>query len=93
MVLEHALLNIKVGLNDEFEKALISALPILRNFPGNISARVLKSVEKENQFLLLAEWDSVSSHEDGFRKSEEYQEWKKLLHKFYEPFPEVTHFT
>ena len=28
----------------------------------------------------------------GFRGSPEYQEWRRLLHSFYDPFPTVQHF-
>jgi hypothetical protein len=28
----------------------------------------------------------------GFRTSPQYQEWKALLHHFYDPFPIVEHF-
>jgi heme-degrading monooxygenase HmoA len=40
----------------------------------------------------LVEWDSTEDHTEGFRKSAEYQRWKDLLHRFYEPFPVVEHF-
>jgi len=33
------------------------------------------------------------SSQPGFRGSAEYQSWKRLLHHFYEPFPNVEHFT
>jgi hypothetical protein len=29
----------------------------------------------------------------GFRGSPGYQEWKALLHHFYDPFPTVEHYT
>jgi hypothetical protein len=28
----------------------------------------------------------------GFRQSAQYQEWKRLLHHFYDPFPTVEHY-
>jgi len=34
-------------------------------------------------------WRSLEDHTVGFRKSEQYQEWRRLLHNFYEPFPEI----
>ncbi|MDW3209037.1 MAG: hypothetical protein R8N23_04175 [Reichenbachiella sp.] len=53
----------------------------------------MKCVEKENQYILLVKWNTLEDHEIGFRQSKEYQEWKALLHHFYEPFPEVQHYT
>ena len=43
-------------------------------------------------YLLLVRWDCVAAHEEGFRKSPQYQQWKKLLHHFYDPFPAVNHY-
>ena len=53
-----------------------------------------KSTEqnKEDKYILLVNWETIEDHEIGFRKSDEYQEWKALLHHFYEPFPTVEHY-
>lgn len=40
----------------------------------------------------MVNWETIEDHEVGFRKSDKYQEWKKLLHHFYEPFPTVEHY-
>jgi heme-degrading monooxygenase HmoA len=37
-------------------------------------------------------WDSVAAHEEGFRRSPQYQQWRKLLHHFYDLFPSVFHY-
>jgi len=36
--------------------------------------------------------ETLEDHMIGFRQSAEYQEWKRLLHHFYDPFPTVEHF-
>lgn len=92
MILEHAILPVKPGREEAFEAALADALPILRRQPGCRSARVQRCVEQPSAYLLLAEWDSIEAHEDGFRLSADYQEWRALLHHFYDPFPAVRHF-
>jgi len=45
-----------------------------------------------NRYILLVNWERLEDHTEGFRGSEEYQEWKKLLHHFYDPFPTVEHY-
>jgi hypothetical protein len=35
---------------------------------------------------------SLEDHTIGFRQSPEYQEWRSLLHHFYDPFPTVEHY-
>jgi heme-degrading monooxygenase HmoA len=37
-------------------------------------------------------WRTVDDHEQGFRQSEGYQTWRRLLHPFYDPFPTVLHY-
>ena len=44
------------------------------------------------KYVLLVKWKSLEAHTIGFRKSPQYQDWKKLLHHFYDPFPDVKHF-
>lgn len=60
--------------------------------PGFRSLRLSRCVEHESTYLLLVEWDRLEDHTEGFRTSPEYQEWRKQLHHFYDPFPTVEHF-
>lgn len=92
MVLEVAVLQVKEGLSEEFEGAFAQAQNIISSMKGYVSHEILKCVEKKDQYLLLVRWECLDDHELGFRKSAEYQEWKKLLHHFYDPFPVVEHY-
>jgi len=92
VILEHAILPVRPGLEAEFEAALGQALPIIRRQPGCRGAEVQRCLEQRSAYLLLVEWDSLAAHEDGFRLSADYQEWRALLHHFYDPFPAVRHF-
>lgn len=92
LILEHALLNVISGREAEFEVAFGEARKIIESMPGFISLRVLRSLEVLNEYLLLVEWKTLEDHTIGFRQSAEYQQWRALLHHFYEPFPAVGHF-
>jgi len=48
--------------------------------------------ESPSTYLLLVEWERLKDHTDGFRGSARYQEWRRLLHHFYDPFPAVEHY-
>jgi len=41
---------------------------------------------------LLVNWQTLEDHTKGFRESDEYQEWRAMLHHFYDPFPTVEHY-
>jgi heme-degrading monooxygenase HmoA len=92
MILEHALLTIKHGREAAFEQTMRAAVALISATPGFIALSVRPCVEKPNIYLLLVQWETVEAHEIGFRKSDRYAEWAKLLHDFYNPFPEVLHF-
>ncbi|MCL6268120.1 antibiotic biosynthesis monooxygenase family protein [Flagellimonas myxillae] len=93
MVLEVAILNIKHGLASAFEASFDEASSIITGMKGYMGHELKKCIEKPDQYILLVKWETLEDHEEGFRKSEEYQGWKNLLHHFYEPFPEVLHYS
>ncbi len=92
MILEHAVLHIKPEEADTFEKTFQKAQTIISAMKGYIRHSVSKCMEEDYKYLLLVEWETIEDHEIGFRKSPEYQEWKALLHHFYDPFPIVQHY-
>ncbi len=92
MILEVAILNIKKGLSEDFEKSFQEAQRIISSVKGYISHELKKCIEQDDKYILLVNWKTIENHEIGFRKSNAYQEWKALLHHFYEPFPVVEHY-
>ncbi|WP_445637908.1 antibiotic biosynthesis monooxygenase [Nostoc sp. DSM 114161] len=92
MILEAAILNVKPGLEPDFESNFKKAAKIISSMNGYLSHELHRCIEVEGKYLLLVRWESLESHTVGFRGSVEYQEWKKLLHHFYDPFPTVEHF-
>jgi heme-degrading monooxygenase HmoA len=91
-ILEIAQLQVKPGQAQAFEEAFAQAQAIIASMRGYRSHGLQRCVEREGQYVLLVHWDSVEAHEEGFRKSPRYQEWKRLLHHFYDPFPTVLHY-
>lgn len=91
-IVEKAVLPVKPELADEFEAAFEKAKWIISETDGFRELTLSRGVERPEHYLLLVRWDSVESHEIGFRQSAAHQEWKQLLHRFYNPFPVVEHF-
>jgi heme-degrading monooxygenase HmoA len=92
VILEHALLPVRPDLRAEFEAAFAQARPLIAGMPGFRYLTLSRCLEDDGTYLLLVEWDSLEDHTVGFRGSPEYQEWRRLLHGFYDPFPTVQHF-
>ncbi len=93
MILEVAILQVKQERQAAFEENFVKASSIISSMGGYISHQLKKCIEIEDQYILLVNWQTLEDHEIGFRQSSEYQEWKKLLHHFYNPFPEVLHYS
>ena len=92
MILEVAILDVKEELLEEFEPTFKEAEKIISNIKGYISHELKHCIEVKNRYILLVQWEKLEDHTVGFRESEEYQEWKALLHHFYDPFPVVEHY-
>ena len=92
MILEHALLPVKPGREEEFVAVFGEAKQIISSMAGFRSLSLSRCQERANTFLLLVEWETLEDHTVGFRGSPEYDDWRRLLHDFYDPFPVVEHF-
>ena len=92
MILEVAILNVRSGQEAGFERAFTQAAPIIASMKGYISHELQRCLETPNRYILLVRWQTLEDHTVGFRGSVEYQEWRRLLHHFYDPFPVVEHF-
>jgi heme-degrading monooxygenase HmoA len=92
MIVEHATLPVQPGQELAFEAAFGEAKSIIASMPGFGGLTLSRCLERPSTYLLLVEWDTLTDHTEGFRGSPEYQQWRALLHHFYDPFPDVEHF-
>src|SRR3954452_18541487 len=92
MILEAVMLQVKEGMEADYEDASREASEIISSMKGYISHELQRCMEVEGKYLLLVQWETLEDHTIGFRQSNEYQEWKKKLHNFYDPCPTVEHF-
>lgn len=93
MILEVAVLEVKPGQEVDFEVAFGNAQQIIASMPGYVSHQLQRCLESTSRYLLLVNWETLEHHTVGFRDSEQYQQWRQLLHHFYDPFPEVEHYS
>jgi len=85
-------LDVREGSSAEYEAAFAKAKTIIAASPGFRSLRLERCLEQRDRYVLLVEWDSVEAHEEGFRRSPGFEEWRRLLHGFYPSRPTVQHF-
>jgi heme-degrading monooxygenase HmoA len=91
MILEIAEIDVKPGLEAEFEAGVAKAAPLFKRAKGCKGLTLQRSVEKPARYRLFIQWDTVENHTVDFRGSADFQEWRKLVgHCFASP-PEVEH--
>ncbi len=92
MILEHAVLDVRTDQHENFEAAFAAARPLIIAAAGCRSVRLERCIESPGRYLLLVEWERLEDHTQGFRRSVVFEEWRRLLHHFYDPFPVVEHY-
>ena len=92
MIIEHAILHVRPGAGADFEAAMREARPLIAASPGFVSIEVRPAAERADLYLLRVVWTDIAAHRDGFRTSDRYQDWRRLLHGFYEPMPVVEYY-
>jgi len=92
VIVEHALLRIRDGQAADFEEAMRQAVPLIASSPGFRGIEIRPALEVPGFYLLRVTSHPVESHRDGFRRSDRYQQWRTMLHHFYEPMPDISYF-
>lgn len=92
MILEVAVLYVKERMEKAFEHSFKQASAIISGMKGYVSHELQKCLEEDHKYILLVRWETLEDHTIGFRGSKQYEEWKNLLHHYYDPFPVVEHY-
>jgi heme-degrading monooxygenase HmoA len=92
MVLEVTLIDVVDGQQEQFVAGYRAAVTHLRTTPGCRSVRMTQGIESPTRFVLLVEWDSVAAHEDNFRATERFTNWRAPISPFFANPPHVEHF-
>jgi len=91
MILEIAQIDVKPGMEAEFESGVAKAAPVFRRAKGCSGLALQRSIERPARYRLFVQWETVENHTVDFRGSPDFAEWRKLVgHCFASP-PEVEH--
>ncbi len=91
MIQEIAQIDVKQGMEADFEKGVAAAAHLFKRAKGCHGMRLARSVEKPRRYRLFIDWESVDDHNVGFRQSEDFKEWRGLVGHCFETPPEVEH--
>ncbi len=91
MITEIAQIDVKPGMEKDFEAGVAEAAPLFKRAKGCAAMKLARSLEKPQRYRLYVQWETLENHTVDFRGSADFQEWRKLVgHCFASP-PEVEH--
>ena len=91
MITEIAQIEVKPGMESEFEAGVQKAAPLFRRAKGCTGMALQRSIEQPARYRLVVQWATVENHTVDFRGSADFAEWRKLVgHCFAQP-PQVEH--
>lgn len=91
MITEIAQIEIKSGMESEFEAGVKKAVPIFKRAKGCHGMELRRSIEKPGRYRLFVIWETVENHNVDFRSSPDFQEWRKLVQHCFAAPPDVEH--
>ncbi len=91
MITEIAQIEVKPGMEKDFEAAVAKAKAAFGRSKGFHGFELHRSIEKPQRYRLMAKWDNVDAHMVDFRNSENFAEWRALVGPYFAAPPEVEH--
>jgi heme-degrading monooxygenase HmoA len=91
MILEIVRIDVRAGLEAEFEHNLAESTSLFNRAKGCRGVAVRRSVERPSRYWLLVRWETVENHTGDFAKSEDFQTFGKLVGHCFAAAPQVDH--
>ena len=91
MILEIAQIDVKPGMEADFEAGAQKAAPLFKRAKGCKGAELQRSIEKPGRYRLFVRWETLENHTVDFRNSPDFQEWRSLVGPYFASPPEVEH--
>jgi heme-degrading monooxygenase HmoA len=79
MILEIAQIEIKPGMEAEFEAGITKASAIFKEAKGCQHFEVRRSIEHRQRYRLLIHWDTLEAHTQDFTGSQPWQDYRALV--------------
>jgi quinol monooxygenase YgiN len=91
MIVEIAQIDVKLGMEAQFEAGVRKATPVFQRAKGCKGMALQRSQEKPQRYRLFVQWETLENHTVDFRGSPDFQEWRKLVGDCFASPPEVEH--
>ena len=91
MILEIAQIDVKQGMEEQFEAKVTEAVPLFQRAKGCRGMALHRSSEVPNRYRLFVDWERLENHTVDFRQSDDFKEWRRLVGSCFESPPHVEH--
>lgn len=92
MVVEYIRYQIAQGDSAAFEKDYDLAQEALEASPHCLGWEITRCVEDPEIYVVRIEWDSISGHMDGFRKSTEFRPFFNAVRPYVDRILDMRHY-
>ena len=93
MILEIAQIDVKPGMEKDFEAGVKSAGPMFKRAKGCKGQACNVRMKLPPRYRLFVQWETLENHTMDFRGSADFQEWRKLVGHCFAAPPNVEHVT
>lgn len=94
MILELADIRIHPGQQAAFEAAIQRGIDeVVHQAQGFRGAKVNRSIESPERYVLQIFWATLEDHTEGFRGGPLFAQWRAIVGPFFAAPPQVEHFT
>ena len=93
MILEIAQIDVKPGMESEFEAGVKKAVPVFKRAKGCKGLALSRSHEQPQRYRLNVLWETLENHTVDFRGSADFQEWRACVGHCFAAPPTVEHVT
>jgi quinol monooxygenase YgiN len=93
MVVEYIRYRIPHERQERFEAAYRNAASSLDASEHCLAYELSHGVEESERYILRIEWDSLDGHEQGFRRSPEFQSFFAAVRPFVDDIEEMRHYS
>lgn len=91
MITEIAQIDIKPGMEAEFEAGVKKAVPFFKNSKGCEGLTLQRSHEKPSRYRLFVQWGTVENHTKDFHGSDNWKSWRAAVGHCFAGPPEIEH--
>lgn len=91
MILEIAQIDVKAGMEAEFEAGIAKAAALFERAKGCRGFELRRSIEKPQRYRLLIQWDTLEDHTIGFVQSQDWRDYRAMVSPCFEAPPSVEH--